>query len=155
MSLRLPLSGIAFLWLACMSVSAAQSEPLLDLASFAQSTVDVGKAPRVQHFDVWIADTAARQTQGLMFVRDLPAARGMLFVEPGPQPAVFWMKNTYIALDMLFVGADHRIVKIAARAPPLSLATISSDAPVIAILEIKGGEAERRGISVGDRVVWP
>jgi uncharacterized protein len=53
------------------------------------------------------------------------------------------------------VGADHRIVKIAARAPPLSLATISSDAPVIAILEIKGGEAERRGIRLGDRAVWP
>jgi len=88
-------------------------------------------------------------------VRDLPASRGMLFLEPEPRPAVFWMKNTYIALDMLFVGADHRVVKIAARAPPLSLATISSDAPVIAILEIKGGEAERRGIRVGDRVAWP
>jgi uncharacterized protein len=135
--------------------AAADTEPLLDLASFAQRSVDVGKAPRLQHFAVWIADTAARQTQGLMFVRDLPASRGMLFLESEPRPAVFWMKNTYIALDMLFVGADHRVVKIAARAPPLSLATISSDAPVIAILEIKGGEAERRGIRVGDRVAWP
>jgi uncharacterized protein len=135
--------------------AAADSEPLLDLASFAQSSVDVGKAPHLEHFAVWIADSAARQTQGLMFVRDLPASRGMLFLEPEPRPAVFWMKNTYITLDMLFVGADHRIVKIVARAPPLSLATISSDAPVIAILEIKGGEAERRAIRVGDRVAWP
>jgi uncharacterized membrane protein (UPF0127 family) len=145
------------LWFGCVSASsaAADAEQILDLASFAQSSVDVGKAPGLQHFAVWIADTAARQTQGLMYVRDLPAGRGMLFLEPAPQPAIFWMKNTYIALDMLFISADHRIAKIAARAPPLSLATISSDAPVIAILEIKGGEAERRGIHVGDRVAWP
>jgi uncharacterized membrane protein (UPF0127 family) len=157
MNMRTRLSAVAVvLWLSCaVPAGAADSEPLLDLASFAQSAVEVGKAPHLQHFDVWIADTAARQTQGLMFVRDLPASRGMLFLEPEPRPAVFWMKNTYVPLDMLFVAADHRIVKIAARAPPLSLATISSDAPVIAILEIKGGEAERRGIQVGDRVAWP
>jgi hypothetical protein len=65
------------------------------------------------------------------------------------------MKNTYIELDMLFIGPDHRIVKIAAKAPPLSLATIDSDAPVIAVLEIKGGEAARRGIRVGDKISWP
>jgi len=65
------------------------------------------------------------------------------------------MKNTYIELDMLFIDAEHRIVKIVARAPPLSLVTIPSDAPVIAVLEIKGGEAARRGIRVHDRVAWP
>jgi uncharacterized membrane protein (UPF0127 family) len=145
------------LWILCSAASnaAADNDELLDLATFAQSTVDVGNASRVQHFSVWVADTAARQTQGLMYVRDLPAGRGMLFLEPAARPAVFWMKNTYIPLDMLFVGPDHRIVKIAARAPPLSLATISSDAPVIAILEIKGGEAQRRSIRLGDRVTWP
>jgi len=103
---------------------------------------------------VWIADTAARQTQGLMFVRDLPPDRGMLFIEPAARPMTFWMKNTYIELDMLFIAADHRIVKIAAHAPPLSLATINSDEPVIAVLEIKGGEAARRGIRLGEPVAW-
>ena len=154
---RLVLAIATALWCGCAVTASAtaDTEELLDLATFAQSSVDVGKTPSLQHFAVWIADTAARQTQGLMYVRDLPAGRGMLFLEPAPRPAVFWMKNTYIALDMLFVGADHRIVKIAARAPPLSLATISSDAPVIAVLEIKGGEAQRRGIRVGDRVAWP
>ena len=133
----------------------AQTPPLLDLASFAQSSVDIGTGAHRQHFDVWIADTPERQTQGLMFVRDLPASRGMLFPEPQARPTAFWMKNTYIELDMLFIGPDHRIVKIAARTPPLSLATINSDVPVIAVLEIKGGEAQRRGIRVGDRASWP
>jgi uncharacterized membrane protein (UPF0127 family) len=136
--------------------SVAQTDPApLDLATFAQSAVDIGTGSHRQHFDVWIADTPARQTQGLMFVRDLPASRGMLFPEPEPRPTAFWMKNTYIELDMLFIGPDHRIAKIAARAPPLSLATINSDGPVIAVLEIKGGEAQRRGIRVGDTVSWP
>jgi uncharacterized protein len=133
----------------------AQTPPLLDLASFAQSSVEIGTGTHRQHFDVWLADTPERQTQGLMFVRDLPASRGMLFPEPEARPTAFWMKNTYIELDMLFIDANHHIEKIVARAPPLSLATINSDAPVIAVLEIKGGEAQRRGIGVGDSVSWP
>jgi uncharacterized protein len=133
----------------------AQTAPIKELATFAQSSVDVGSGAHRQHFDVWIAASPEQQSQGLMFVRDLPAGRGMLFPEPEPRPASFWMKNTYIELDLLFIGPDHRVAKIAARAPPLSLATINSDAPVIAVLEIKGGEAERRGIHIGDAVSWP
>ena len=136
------------------SVVHAQTGPTLDLATFAQSSVDVGAGAHRQHFDVWIAASPAQQTQGLMFVRDLPASRGMLFPEPEPRPTSFWMKNTYIELDLLFIAPDHRVAKIAARAPPLSLTTINSDGPVIAVLEIKGGEAERRGIHVGDAVSW-
>jgi uncharacterized membrane protein (UPF0127 family) len=134
--------------------SGADTEQLLDLASFSQGAVGISSAAGRQHFSVWIADTPERQTQGLMFVRDLPAERGMLFIESAPRPMAFWMKNTYVELDMLFIGADYRILKIAARAPPFSLATISSDSPVIAVLEIKGGEAARRGIRVHDRVSW-
>jgi uncharacterized protein len=158
MSIRAILFGLCAAVLLAFGVilsSMAQSGPPLDLATFAQSTVNVGTGARRQHFDVWIADSPARQTQGLMFVRDLPAARGMLFPEPESRPTAFWMKNTYIELDMLFIGPDYHIAKIAARAPPLSLATISSDGPVIAVLEIKGGEAQRRGIRVGDPVSWP
>jgi uncharacterized membrane protein (UPF0127 family) len=158
MNMRARRLGIAaVLWLGYLvtsSASADTGEPL-DLATFAQSTVNIGKTPHPQHFDVWLADTPARQTQGLMYVRDLPAGRGMLFLEPQAKPAAFWMKNTYIALDMLFIGPDHRIVKIAARATPLSLDVITSDAPVIAVLEIKGGEAQRRGIQVGAPISWP
>jgi uncharacterized membrane protein (UPF0127 family) len=155
-SIRQRLFGIsATLWLACITSGVAgAADAVIDLATFAHSTVDIGKPPHAQHFDVWIADSPARQTQGLMFVRDLPAGRGMLFLEKEARPMTFWMKNTYIELDMLFIGPDHRIVKIAARAPPLSLDNINSDAAVIAVLEIKGGEAQRRDIHPGDLVSW-
>ena len=150
-------------WLAFITVllplfgpgARADTQAPLDLATFPQSSVEIISGAKSQRFSVWIADTAERQTQGLMFVRDLPAERGMLFVQAEPRPMAFWMKNTYIELDMLFIGPDHRVVKIAAHAPPLSLATINSDAPVIAVLELKGGEAERRAIRVHDRVTWP
>ena len=89
-----------------------------------------------------------------MFVRDLPAAQGMLFPQPSPQVANFWMKNTYIPLDMVFVGADGRIAKIIANAHPFSLDLLSSDVPVIAVLEIRGGEAHQLALNVGDRVSW-
>jgi uncharacterized membrane protein (UPF0127 family) len=147
----------ALLWLGCLGTSGASGDTgdMLDLATFAQSSVDIGKTPHTQHFAVWLADTPARQSQGLMYVRDLPAGRGMLFLNGESKRAVFWMKNTYVSLDMLFIAPDHRIVKIAARTPPLSLDTITSDAPVIAVLEIKGGEAERRGIQVGAPISWP
>jgi uncharacterized protein len=156
-SLRARLGAMCCAWLLTWgftATSSAQNNALLDLATFAQGSVEISTSPRAQHFSVWIADTAERQTQGLMFVRDLPAERGMLFIEPAARPMAFWMKNTYIELDMLFIDADHHIVKIAARVPPLSLATIASDSPVIAVLEIKGGEAARRGIRVHDQVSW-
>jgi hypothetical protein len=65
-----------------------------------------------------------------------------------------WMKNTYIPLDMVFIGANRRIAKIAPNTIPHSLATVSSDAEVMGILEIRGGEAARRGLHVGDEVSW-
>ena len=89
-----------------------------------------------------------------MFVRDLPPGQGMLFPEGSPQVAHFWMKNTYIPLDMVFVGNDGRIAKIIADAKPFSLDVLSSDVPVIAVLELRGGEAAQLGLQVGDKVTW-
>ena len=145
---------LALFVLALVPLAWAQQQPVLDLATFAQSSVDIGGGTHRQHFDVWIAASPAQQEQGLMFVRDLPAGRGMLFPDAEPRPVSFWMKNTYIELDLLFIGADHHVAKIAARAPALSLALINSDGPVIGVLEIRGGEAERRGIHVGDAISW-
>jgi uncharacterized membrane protein (UPF0127 family) len=152
---RLTRAG-ALLGLACGLTlsSAAQTPPLLDLATFAQSSVEIGTSSPMQHFDVWIANSPEEQTQGLMFVRDLPANRGMLFLEPQAREMAFWMKNTYIELDMLFVAPNHRILKIAPRTHPLSQDLVHSDGAVIAVLEIKGGEAERRGLHVGDHISW-
>lgn len=140
--------------LAISPLSVAQIAPLEDLAAFPQRQLEIRAArTRVSHiFDIWIADTPTRQAQGLMFVRDLPAARGMLFVNDAPRLLGMWMKNTYIELDMLFIGADGRIVHIAERTQPHSLDTIATPRPAQYVLELRGGEARRRTILPGDKV---
>jgi uncharacterized membrane protein (UPF0127 family) len=135
-------------------VCQAQSAPIESLTSFPRTTLEIAGRSHRARFEIWIADTPSRQEQGLMFVRDLPPGEGMLFPQSPPQVAHFWMKNTYIPLDMVFVGEDGRIAQIIADATPFSLAVLSSNVPVIAVLEIGGGEAKRLGIRVGDRVSW-
>ena len=76
-----------------------------------------------------------------------------VFVNEAPRPSYFWMKNTYIPLDMLFIDARGRIVAIFANTTPHSLDPVGPDVPVKAILELRGGEAARRGIRTGDRVL--
>ncbi len=136
------------------AVCLAQSAPIESLTHFPRTTLDIVAQGHQDRFKVWIADTTVRQEQGLMFVRNLPPGEGMLFPQAGPQVAHFWMKNTFIPLDMVFVGENGRIAKIIAKAKPSSLSALSSDVPVIAVLEIRGGEAKRLGIAVGDRVSW-
>jgi uncharacterized membrane protein (UPF0127 family) len=89
-----------------------------------------------------------------MFVSDLPETMGMVFPFQPPRVASFWMKNTYIELDMLFIDEKGRVRKIIQRAAPLSLQTLSSDTPVAAVLELKGGEAAKLGLHTGDTVTW-
>jgi len=137
---------------AVASICLAQSAPIESLTHFPRTTLEIVAHGHKDRFQIWIADTPARQEQGLMFVRDLPASEGMLFPQDSPQVAHFWMKNTYIPLDMVFIGAGGRIAKIIANAHPFSLDVLSSDVPVVAVLEIRGGEAAELGLGVGDRV---
>ena len=129
-------------------------DDIADLSTFPRTALEIRSGPKRHKFEVWIADTPRQQMQGLMFVNSLPAQRGMLFVQREPRNVSMWMKNTYIPLDMLFIGADQRVVKIAANTQPHSLETVSAGEAVIAVLELKGGEAARRGIQVGDLVSW-
>ena len=103
---------------------------------------------------MWVADTPERAEQGLMFVSDLPENKGMVFPLEPPRVETMWMKNTYIELDMLFIRADGRVTKIIERAHPLSLEILSSDDPVAAVLELKGGLVARLGLKSGDVVHW-
>ena len=106
-------------------------------------------------FDVELATTPEQKTRGLMFREAMPRDSGMLFLyEPG-QPVAFWMMNTSIPLDMLFVRGDGAIIKIASHTVPFSLAPINADEPVRAVIEINAGEADRRDIHTGDKVVYP
>lgn len=105
-------------------------------------------------FTVELARTPEEQAYGLMYVRDLPESTGMLFLFPDDQTLSFWMKNTYVPLDMVFLARDGRIINIAANTPPLSLDPVRSTAPGRAVLEIKGGMAEKLGLRPGDRVIY-
>ena len=140
------------------AAAAGQAQPrpegLIPLDAFPKTTLEIKSGTQKHLFDIWLAQTPQEQEQGLMFVRDLPENRGMLFVSGVPRVFNMWMKNTYIPLDMVFIARDGHIAYIAERTVPHSEATISSGVPVTAILEIKGGEAARRQLRTGDFVSW-
>ena len=106
-------------------------------------------------FRVEIADTPSKRAQGLQWRESLSPGTGMLFDFKSPQPVFFWMKNTSVPLDMIFIGANGLIINIARQTTPLSLAVIPSAEPARAVLEILGGQAKRLGIVKGDRVEHP
>jgi hypothetical protein len=103
-------------------------------------------------FQVEIADNPAEQALGLMWRGSLPADRGMIFDFGDEAERGFWMRNTYIPLDIIYIRGDGRIHSIARNTTPLSEASIPSGGPVRAVLEINGGLAEKLGIAPGDRV---
>lgn len=90
----------------------------------------------------------------MMFRTRMEPMTGMIFPMKPPRPASFWMENTLIPLDLVFIGADGKVRNIAADAVPRSRASLSSFGPVAAVLELKGGEAARIGLKPGDKVSW-
>jgi len=106
-------------------------------------------------FQVEIADDPRERAVGLMYRRAMPADAGMLFDFMEEQPASFWMRNTYIPLDMIFIKADGTIDSIGERTTPLSEKSVPSKGPVRFVLEINGGLSDRLGIEAGDRVIGP
>ncbi len=104
---------------------------------------------------VEVAETAEEQARGLMFRETLADDHGMLFPFEQPYRAVFWMRNTSISLDIIFIDADGRIINIAERTAPYSEAPIPAEGVSAAVLEIRGGRAEELGIRPGDRVLSP
>ena len=111
-------------------------------------TVD-GAAVRVR---VEVMNTAPGRAQGMMYRRDLAADGGMLFVFPRDAAQRFWMKNTLIPLDMLFIDRDRRVIGIVANAKPLSEQPVGPDQPVRYVLEVNGGFATQQRITAGATV---
>lgn len=107
------------------------------------------------HFTVDVMRTRDELERGLMFRRQLGADRGMLFDFGSPQPVSMWMKNTYLALDMVFIGSDGRVVSVKRDAEPQSETIIPSGGDVLGVLEVNAGTAARIGVKPGDRVVDP
>lgn len=106
-------------------------------------------------FQVEVMRTPDQRARGLMHRQHLPADRGMLFDFGRVEPVAMWMQNTYIPLDMFFIAADGRIVRITERAEPLSTRTLPSGEPVLGVLELNGGAAEKIGARAGDRIEHP
>lgn len=105
-------------------------------------------------FSVEVADTPEAQARGLMFRTDLGDNEGMIFPYDGTRAQSFWMKNTPLPLDIIYIGPDRRISNIAAETEPYSLDPVYSVGPVLGVLELRGGRAAELGIEPGDLVEW-
>lgn len=136
---------VAFLLLTSSPVSAA----------CAPDRVTVYGAWGQARFNVDVADDPAERSRGLMFVEEMGTLEGMLFVYERPQRTTFWMRNTLIPLDMVFVSPEGEVLKIHENAIPLDETTIDGGDGVKYVLEINGGLSARLGITVGDVLAHP
>jgi len=114
--------------------------------------LEIVTASGVHPFAVELVDNDADRAKGLMYRKELPEGRGMLFDFKREQEVSFWMQNTYIPLDMIFIRGDGRILRIQENAEPLSTRLIPSGGPVLGVLEVIGGTARKLGIKPGDQV---
>ena len=124
-------------------------------AGLDQVALTIRSGTHQHRFTVEVARSPKEQEIGLMERQSLAPDRGMIFPYDPPQPAAFWMKNTLIPLDMVFIRADGTIARIAANTVPLSLEPVPAGEPVGAVLEIAGGRSAELGIRAGDTVEWP
>jgi uncharacterized membrane protein (UPF0127 family) len=123
-------------------------------AALAQSLdrLEIATASGGHVFNVEVVSDEAGREKGLMYRRYMPQDRGMLFNFNEEAPVAFWMKNTYIPLDMIFISRKGVVTSIVANAEPLSERLIPSGGPVYAVLEVNGGVAQRIGLKAGDKV---
>jgi uncharacterized protein len=122
-------------------------------ASF--QTLEIATKSGVQVFSVEMATTDQEKATGLMYRKELADGKGMLFDFNPEQEISMWMKNTYVSLDMIFIRADGRILRIAENTEPMSTKIISSRGPARAVLEVVAGTAQKYGIRPGDRIGHP
>ena len=118
-------------------------------------TLEIVTKTGVQVFSVEMATTEQEKETGLMYRKELADGKGMLFDFSPEQQVSMWMKNTYISLDMIFIRADGRILRIAENTEPLSTKIISSGGLAKGVLEVIAGTAQKYGIASGDRVAHP
>jgi uncharacterized membrane protein (UPF0127 family) len=143
-SLRLPFAALMF-GLALLLLPAP-------LAGATVETLEIATQSGVHFFSVEVVATEEERSKGLMFRKELPEGKGMLFDFKTEAPVAFWMKNTYVSLDMIFIRADGRIASIAENTEPLSERMVPSAGAVKGVLEVVAGTARKLGIKPGDRV---
>lgn len=142
---------------ACRAQPSALSDgqaPSASPAALEKIPLRIESGGQVHHFTVEVARSGDEQARGLMFRESLGPDEGMIFPFERPRIASFWMRNTLIPLDMIFIRSDGTIERIAGNTTPLSDEPVSSIGYVTAVLELRGGRAAELGIAEGDRVVW-
>jgi uncharacterized membrane protein (UPF0127 family) len=151
---RLVLSLAAAALLAPAAPAVAKAPPAGRAAVHPQSGLAVIPLKvKGHHFRVEVARTGAEQQKGLMFRTAMGKDEGMLFPESSPRRVAFWMRNTILPLDIVFIGADRRILNIV-NAIPYDETPLPSAGPAIAVLELNAGRTRALGIKVGDKVEW-
>jgi uncharacterized membrane protein (UPF0127 family) len=149
------LPALAALMLALPVACHAADRPAVSVHGLTLAPLSIATATGQEHrFTVEVAATEAQQQRGLMFRTELAPDAGMIFPMKPPRFASFWMKNTIIPLDIIFIRADGTIARIAAQTTPFSLFPVDSGEPVAAVLELAGGRAAALGVREGDRVRW-
>ncbi len=138
-----------FFWILLVASNGA------DVHAAGLQPLEIATRSGVKTFSVEMATTPEEKATGLMYRKHLPDGQGMLFDFSPAQQVSMWMKNTYISLDMIFIGPDGRILRIAENTEPLSTRIISSRGPAKGVLEVTGGSAKKYGIAPGDRVSHP
>ncbi|PHI19907.1 hypothetical protein CEQ90_10165 [Lewinellaceae bacterium SD302] len=104
--------------------------------------------------DIEIADNRDDITQGLMYRRSMEEDQGMLFLMDAEEPQSFWMLNTYIPLDIIFIDAERKIVNVAANTTPMTTDPVPSTGPAKYVLEVNAGYGQRKGLRPGDQIDW-
>jgi len=136
------------------SAQANPADPEYSDAGLLRQPLSIQSGDKEHRFTVEMAITGEQQAQGLMFRKELAPDAGMLFPFPQNRVANFWMKNTVIPLDIIFIRSDGTIESIAANTVPYSLDGVRSGEPVAAVLELAGGRAAELALKPGDVVSW-
>ena len=147
--------SIAKGWLAAILVVAGVAAAIGSVRAATFQPLEIVTKNGVQVFSVEMATTEEEKQTGLMYRKELADGKGMLFDFNPEQEVSMWMKNTYVSLDMIFIRADGRILRIAENTEPMSTKIISSRGPARAVLEVVAGTAQKYGIRPGDRVGHP
>jgi len=133
------------------SAAAPRLHPISGLAVIPLTGVT---AKGAHTFQVEVAASSREQERGLMFRKSMGPDEGMIFPMNPPRDSAFWMKNTVIGLDIIFIGADHRVLNIAANAVPYDETPLPSVGPAAGVLELNAGRAAEIGLQPGDKVTW-
>jgi hypothetical protein len=138
-----------------LSVACTKDTPRHEIAFLHQATLTISKADLTEvTFDVELARDHQKRVQGLMHRYKMEPHQGMLFVFDYEDHQSFWMKDTYLSLDMLFIDEQFQIVEIYENAFPLCEIPILSERPAMYVLEILGGLSKKHGVAVGDMVSY-